>query len=63
MKAWKILTSVFSAGIASLLLELSALKEFVYVVGSTTFSNARIISIFLGGPATGLTWGPGNCGR
>jgi predicted membrane-bound spermidine synthase len=49
----KVLTAVFSAGIASLLLELSLLREFVYVVGSTAFSNALIISIFLAGLATG----------
>jgi len=51
--SWKILTAVFSAGIASLLLELSLLREFVYVVGSTAFSNALIISIFLAGLAAG----------
>src|SRR5262249_30866905 len=59
MNAWIILTAVFSAGIASLLLELSLLREFVYVIGSTTFSNALIISIFLAGLATGTyvgTW-------
>jgi predicted membrane-bound spermidine synthase len=49
----KILTAVFSAGIASLLLELSLLREFVYVVGSTAFSNALIISVFLVGLAAG----------
>src|SRR5262245_35056657 len=53
MNAWIILTAVFSAGIASLLLELSLLREFVYVMGSTTFSNALIISFFLAGLATG----------
>ena len=50
---WKILTAVFGAGIASLLMELSLLREFVYVVGSTAFTNALIISIFLAGLATG----------
>jgi spermidine synthase len=50
---WKILTAVFGAGIASLLMELSLLREFIYVVGSTAFSNALIISIFLAGLATG----------
>ena len=51
--AWRILAAVFSAGIASLLLELSFLREFVYVIGSTTFSNALIISTFLAGLAAG----------
>jgi len=50
---WKILTAVFGAGIASLLMELSLLREFIYVVGSSAFSNALIISIFLAGLATG----------
>ena len=50
---WKILTAVFGVGIASLLMELSLLREFVYVVGSTAFTNALIISIFLAGLATG----------
>jgi len=54
MKApWNILAAVFGAGIASLLMELSLLREFIYVVGSTAFSNALIISIFLAGLATG----------
>src|SRR6516225_9836836 len=52
---WKILAAVFAAGIASLLMELSLLREFIYVVGSanTAYSNALIISIFLAGLATG----------
>jgi len=54
---WKILTAVFGAGIASLLMELSLLREFIYVVGSTAFSNALIISVFLAGLATGTYFG------
>ena len=54
---WKILTAVFGAGIASLLMELSLLREFIYVVGSSAFSNALIISVFLAGLATGTYFG------
>ena len=54
-----ILSAVFFSGIVSLLLELSLLREFVYVFGSTATSNALIISVFLVGLAIGSyvgTW-------
>lgn len=54
-----IFISIFSAGIVSLLLELSLLREFVYIFGSTAASNAIIISTFLVGLAFGAhlgTW-------
>lgn len=54
-----IFVSIFSAGIVSLLLELSLLREFVYIFGSTAVSNAIIISTFLVGLAIGAhlgTW-------
>lgn len=54
---WKIFASVVSAGIVSLLLELSLLREFVYVIGSTAFSNSLVISVFLGGLAVGTYLG------
>lgn len=56
---WLIFVSIFSAGIVSLLLELSLLREFVYIFGSTAVSNAIIISTFLVGLAIGAhlgTW-------
>lgn len=49
----KIFTAIFCAGIVSLMLELSLLREFVYVIGSSAFSNSLIISVFLGGLAIG----------
>jgi predicted membrane-bound spermidine synthase len=57
---WLIFLSIFSAGMVSLLLELSLLREFTYIFGSTAVSNALIISIFLVGLAGGAylgTWG------
>ncbi|MBF0485516.1 MAG: hypothetical protein HQL16_03270 [Candidatus Omnitrophica bacterium] len=54
-----IFAAVFFAGVVSLLLELSLLREFVYIFGSTATSNALIISVFLVGLATGSyagTW-------
>jgi predicted membrane-bound spermidine synthase len=57
---WLIFLSIFSAGVVSLLLELSLLREFTYIFGSTAVSNALIISIFLVGLAGGAylgTWG------
>ena len=50
---WLIFISIFFAGVVSLLLELSLLREFVYIFGSTAVSNAIIISVFL----VGLTFG------
>lgn len=47
------LGAVFFAGIVSLLLELSLLREFIYIFGSTAKSNALIISVFLVGLAAG----------
>ncbi len=49
----KIFIAIFFAGIASLLMELSLLREFVYVIGNSAFSNALIISVFLAGLAAG----------
>lgn len=49
----KIFFAIFVAGIVSLLLELSLLREFVYVIGSNSFSNSLIISVFLAGLAAG----------
>ena len=49
----KIFFAIFIAGIVSLLLELSLLREFVYVIGSNSFSNSLIISVFLAGLAAG----------
>ena len=49
----KIFAAVFTAGIVSLILELSLLREFVYVVGSSAFSNSLIISVFLAGLSAG----------
>jgi predicted membrane-bound spermidine synthase len=57
---WLIFLSIFAAGVVSLLLELSLLREFTYIFGSTAVSNALIISIFLVGLAGGAylgTWG------
>ncbi|HOI96043.1 MAG TPA: hypothetical protein PK250_15170 [Syntrophobacter fumaroxidans] len=54
-----IFISIFAAGIVSLLLELSLLREFIYIFGSTAVSNAIIISVFLVGLAFGAylgTW-------
>ncbi len=56
---WMIFISIFSAGVVSLLLELSLLREFVYIFGSTAASNAIIISVFLVGLTLGAylgTW-------
>jgi predicted membrane-bound spermidine synthase len=50
---FRILLAVFFAGIVSLLLELSLLREFIYIFGSTARSNALIISVFLVGMAAG----------
>jgi predicted membrane-bound spermidine synthase len=57
---WLIFLSIFAAGVVSLLLELSLLREFTYIFGSTAVSNAIIISTFLVGLAGGAylgTWG------
>ena len=49
----KIFAAIFSAGIVSLFMELSLVREFVYVIGSSAFSNSLIISVFLAGLAGG----------
>lgn len=57
---WLIFSSIFAAGVVSLLLELSLLREFTCIFGSTATSNALIISVFLVGLAVGAylgTWG------
>ena len=56
---WLIFVSIFAAGIVSLLLELSLLREFIYIFGSTAASNALIISVFLVGLAVGAYLGTG----
>ena len=56
---WLIFLAIFSAGVVSMLMELSLLREFVYIFGSTAVSNAIIISVFLIGLAFGAylgTW-------
>ncbi|NTV29344.1 MAG: hypothetical protein HGA80_04605 [Candidatus Omnitrophica bacterium] len=49
----RVFLAVFFAGVFSLILELSLLREFVYIFGSTARSNAVIISVFLVGLAAG----------
>jgi spermidine synthase len=49
----KIFTAVFFAGVASLQMELSVLREATFIFGSTAFTNSFIISIFLAGLAIG----------
>lgn len=53
----RIFAAVISAGIVSLFLELSLLREFVFVIGSSAFSNSLIISVFLTGLAAGTYFG------
>ena len=52
-----IFTAVFSAGVASLQMELSLLREATFLLGSTARTNSFIISIFLGGLALGSYFG------
>ncbi len=52
-----IFAAVFFAGIASLQMELSLLREASFVLGSTAFTNSFIISVFLGGLALGAYTG------
>ena len=55
----KIYFAIFCAGAVSLILELSLLREYVYVFGSTATSNAMVISLFLTGMVIGSyvgTW-------
>jgi spermidine synthase len=49
----RIFFAIFLAGVVSLMMELSLLREFVYVIGSSAFSNSLIISVFLAGLAAG----------
>lgn len=49
--------AVFLAGVASLQMELSLLREATFVLGTTAFTNSYIISIFLGGLAIGCYGG------
>jgi spermidine synthase len=53
MEIFFVLLAAFFAGIASLQMELSLLRETTFVLGSTAFTNSFIISIFLGGLALG----------
>ena len=52
-----IFVAVFAAGVASLQMELSLLREAGFVLGSTSFTNSYVISIFLAGLATGAYLG------
>lgn len=56
---FRVFFSAFCTGVVSLLLELSLLREFVYVIGSTAFTNSLIISIFLLGLTAGAYCGAG----
>lgn len=56
-KQWNIFLAIFFAGIVSLILELSVLREFSYVFGATAFSNSVIISTFLAGLVLGTYLG------
>jgi spermidine synthase len=53
MEILRIFLAVFFAGIASLQIELSLLREATFILGSTAFTNSYIISIFLSGLALG----------
>jgi predicted membrane-bound spermidine synthase len=53
METLRIFLAVFFAGIASLQIELSLLREATFILGSTAFTNSYIISIFLSGLALG----------
>lgn len=53
METFKIFAAVFLAGIASLQMELSLLREATFILGTTAFTNSYIISIFLLGLAVG----------
>lgn len=55
--AWNVFLAIFFAGVVSLILELSILREFTYVFGASSFSNAFIISLFLTGLAGGTYLG------
>jgi predicted membrane-bound spermidine synthase len=49
----KVFWAVFFAGVASLQMELSVLREATFIFGSTAFTNSFVISIFLAGLAIG----------
>jgi predicted membrane-bound spermidine synthase len=53
LSSLRILLAIFFAGVVSLLMELSLLREYSFVAGSTSVSNSVIISSFL----LGLTLG------
>jgi hypothetical protein len=53
----RIFAAVFLAGMVSLLMELSILREFVFVAGSTAAANSFIITLFLTGLAAGTYLG------
>ena len=50
---FRIFLAVFFAGVASLQMELSVLREATFIFGSTAFTNSFVISIFLAGLAIG----------
>jgi len=56
-QTWNVFLAIFFAGIVSLILELSLLREFIYVFGANAFSNSIIISLFLAGLAGGTYLG------
>jgi predicted membrane-bound spermidine synthase len=53
MEIYRIFLAVFFAGVASLQVEISLLREATFALGSTAFTNSYIISIFLLGLALG----------
>lgn len=53
IQIFKFFLAVFFAGVASLQLELSILREASFIFGSTAFTNSFIISVFLAGLAIG----------
>ena len=57
MNIFKIFLAVFFAGVASLQMELSLLREASFILGSTALTNSYIISVFLAGLALGAYGG------
>lgn len=54
---WCVFLAVFFAGISSLQMELSLLREATFVLGGTAFTSSFVISIFLFGLAVGAYGG------
>jgi predicted membrane-bound spermidine synthase len=59
----RVLLASFFLGITSLLMELSLLREFSYVMGATAVANSFVISVFLVGLAVGAWAGHGLVNR